>query len=128
MKENDIIYLTHHNPTLSASFYIFGQDCICENISLQIAQFVYDYRKKGLDEIINWAGWKRPQYLSMQVRGIKRSIFYHDFKEINRALRVFDFPCEIAPVSNIICEYAETTFYDFLVLNYLKILETFKMD
>ena len=110
---------------------IFPEDVslIDSNLSRQLLWFVFEYGEY-IEELSNWIGWKAEKKISMFIRSgyyyylLKTSLYifyFKDFKEKESAsyagLAEIAFPDVIAPVSDIIREYALYSLYDFLVEN-----------
>ena len=109
---------------------------IDSNLSRQLLRFVFEYGTKNIAILGNWVGWREKKDISIGLKICPRSschypeplrLSFDDFKKRESAnsaeLAEIAFPEEIAPVSEIIREYAEYSLYDFLVENFEKFVK-----
>ena len=116
---NEKIYEEDNSPETPTSYMDTRKYFVDKHASRHFIEFVLEYSKKGLVELYIYLGWAGREEIWINFKdGLFRVLEYGDFEmrahENSAELARTVFPDVIAPVSEIIREYAEYSLYDFL--------------
>lgn len=99
-----------------------GSQFVSEEMSRQIVQFSIDHRYNN-DHMQNWTAWTNSlDHFDMRIGRFHGRVHITNFENarlrFENMLAGIEFPHIIAPVASIIREFAQYSFYEFLVEKY----------